>query len=52
MTIRFLSPAETELESATQYYDEQVSGLGSEFLDEVELALGKIRKFPEAWATV
>ena len=52
MTIRFLSRAETELASAAQYYEQQVSGLGSDFLDEVEVAIGKIRDFPEAWSPV
>jgi len=50
MTIRFLSPAEAELAAAAQYYEEQVPGLGEEFLDEIELALEKILSFPEAWA--
>ena len=52
MTIRFLSPAEAELASAARYYEEQVPGLGTDFLDEVETALGKIGDFPEAWAPV
>jgi len=52
MTIRFLSVAEAELASATQYYEQQVPGLGADFLDEVEVAIGKIRDFPEAWTPV
>ena len=42
MTIRFLSVAEAELASAAHYYEQQVTGLGADFLDEVEVAIGKI----------
>jgi hypothetical protein len=52
MTIRFLSVAEAELASATHYYEQQIQGLGTDFLDEVEVAIGKIRDFPEAWTPV
>lgn len=52
MTVRFLSPAESELASATGYYEKQVPGLGSDFLDEVTTAIEKIRRHPEAWPPV
>ena len=50
MTIRFLSVAGAELASAAQYYEQQVPSLGADFLGEVEVAIGKIRDFPEAWS--
>ena len=43
---------ETKLANAAKYYEEQVVGLGSDFLDEALVALKKIRDFPEAWAPV
>ena len=52
MTIRFLSAAEAELGIAARYYEQQVSGLGSDFLDEIEAAVSRIRTFPEAWSPV
>ena len=52
MTIRFLSAAEAELGAAARHDDQQVSGLGSDFLDEVEAATGRIRAFPEAWSPI
>jgi len=52
MRLRLLSPAETELAEAAKRYQDQVAGLGSDFLDEVLVALKKIREFPEAWAPV
>ncbi len=52
MTIRFLSAAEAELGTATRYYEQQVPGLGSDFLDEIEAAVRRIRAFPKAWSPV
>jgi hypothetical protein len=37
MTLRFLTPALVEIREAAEYYDERVSGLGADFLDEVKL---------------
>ena len=51
MTVRFLSPASTELSEAITFYEDQRFGLGYEFLAEVELAIAKITEFPNAWAT-
>jgi plasmid stabilization system protein ParE len=31
------------------YYEEQMPGLGTQFLDEVQSALDRIRAFPLAW---
>ncbi len=52
MTIRFLSAAESELGTAARYYERQVSGLGSDFLDEIEAVVSRIKAFPEAWSPV
>ena len=49
MTFRFLTPALVELREAAEYYDERVSGLGADFLDEVEAAIERMLLFPEAW---
>lgn len=49
MKIRFLSPAERELDEAYEYYESQISGLGNEFLDEIMISLSRIKKYPEGW---
>ncbi len=40
--------AKIELREAADYYDEQRTGLGSEFLDAVEAAMLRIIKHPES----
>ena len=49
MSYRFLSIAITEISEAATYYDEKVPGLGADFLDELESAIDRILRFPEAW---
>lgn len=49
MTYRFLTPALAEVREAAVYYEERVSGLGADFLDEVEAAVERMLQFPEAW---
>ena len=49
MTVRFLAPAEHELDDAISYYNAEVAGLGDAFLLEVISALDRIRHFPDAW---
>lgn len=39
--------AEQEMLEAARYYDEQISGLGSDFLDEVEVATETIGEEPD-----
>lgn len=59
MNLRFLVPAEEEMLEAAQRYEEQATGLGERFLDEVEVCVellldqpsigrrvGKFRRFP------
>jgi hypothetical protein len=48
MTCRFLTSAVIELGEAAEFYDERVSGLGSDFLDEVDATISRIIQFPEA----
>jgi len=50
MNYRFLSPALAEIRESAKYYDERVSGLGADFLDELDAALHRILPFSEAWA--
>ncbi len=52
MRIRFLAPALTELDEAVDYYDYQLPGLGLRFFREVDGALDKISRMPEAWTKV
>jgi plasmid stabilization system protein ParE len=52
VTYRFLSPAESELVAAAEYYDRAVPGLGLEFLNEVERTIGRILHHPEAWTKI
>ena len=47
--VHFLRPAELELLDAAKYYELQATGLGSDFLDEVDLAIRDIRENPERW---
>ena len=59
MKLRFLDPAEEEMLRAAQLYEDQATGLGERFLDEVEGCVellldqpnvgrqfGKFRRFP------
>lgn len=52
MTYRFLTPATLEVTEAAEYYDSQVSGLGKDFLDELEAAVTRILHYPEAWRII
>ncbi len=52
MKIRFISPANIELDEAVRYYDHQLPGLGFRFYQEVEAALGRIKFMPEAWTKI
>ena len=50
MKISFLDAAQIELDDAIDYYEEQRSGLGFEFAEEVEQALERVNHYPEAWS--
>ena len=52
MRVRFLSPASIELDEAIRYYDHQLSGLGIHFFREVNAAIDRIKRMPEAWTKI
>ncbi|MDZ7624678.1 MAG: type II toxin-antitoxin system RelE/ParE family toxin [Ignavibacteriaceae bacterium] len=52
MKIRFLSPANIELNEAIDYYDHQLPGLGFRFLQEVSSSIERIKIMPEAWTKI
>ena len=52
MKIRFLSPANNELDDAVRYYDHQLPGLGFRFFQEVTSAIERIKFMPEAWMKI
>jgi plasmid stabilization system protein ParE len=49
MTVRFLAPAQAELDEAISWYADQAPGLGDAFLIEALKALQLIEQFPQAW---
>lgn len=48
MKIRFLSYAQHELDDAVEWYNEQLNGLGQQFLDEIDRAIRLINAFPDS----
>lgn len=52
MRVRFISPANIELDEAVRYYDHQLPGLGFRFFQEVDAAIERIRLMPEAWTKI
>ena len=52
MTVRFLEPAETELDQAVHWYESQIPGLGDAFLIEVLSAVERMALYPQAWHTL
>jgi plasmid stabilization system protein ParE len=50
MKIRFLIVAEAEQVEAAAYYESQRTGLGSEFVEELDRTAGRILEFPNAWS--
>ena len=49
MKISFLEQAQLELDDAIEYYNDQLTGLGDQFLQEVLETLNRIGTFPDAW---
>ncbi|MBU1054331.1 MAG: type II toxin-antitoxin system RelE/ParE family toxin [Proteobacteria bacterium] len=49
MKVRFLSPANNELDEAVRYYNHQLPGLGFRFFQEIAAAIERIEFMPEAW---
>jgi len=52
MEVKFLAPAQAELEEAAAYYETQEEGLSSQFTEEVKRAIQRILQYPEAWAPI
>ncbi len=52
MKVRFISPANIELDEAVRYYDHQLPGLGFRFYQEVDAAIERIILMPEAWTKI
>jgi len=50
--ILFIPPSDKELEDAIKYYNNQLSGLGSQFYQELMEAIEVIQKYPSAWKKV
>ena len=46
MKVRFLKPAQSELDDAVAWYNEQAAGLGVEFLDELDRAIRRALTHP------
>ena len=49
MKIEFLDEAQFELDEAIDFYNNEVEGLGYEFLQEVLNVIERIAGFPDAW---
>lgn len=49
MNVRFLAPAQRELDDAVAWYDEQLAGLG---LDELDRAVRRVLAFPLSYPEI
>jgi len=47
--IEFHNDADEEMKVVAAYYEERVTGLGGDFLNEIEQGLSRIRQFPLLW---
>jgi hypothetical protein len=52
LKVRFIAAANVELDEAIKYYDEQLPGLGFRFYGEVDAAIERIKRMPEAWTRI
>ena len=52
MTVKFHSEAKIEFFETAEYYEEQVVGLGDDFIDEVEKVLDLIEQYPLSGAKI
>ena len=48
MNVRFLSLTEQEIDEAVAWFDEQVEGKGTEFLDELDRVIRRVKAYPFA----
>lgn len=52
MNVRFLAPAQRELDDAVSWYNRQAAGLGQEFLDELDRAVRRAVTYPVAYPEI
>ena len=52
ISYQFLSPAEEEMTEASLFYDASSSGLGNDFLDDVQQAIDRLCEYPLAGMAV
>lgn len=52
LALRVRSEAEQDLEDAAEWYEEQRTGLGREFLDEIFRSLRQVAEHPKLYPTV
>jgi plasmid stabilization system protein ParE len=52
MKIKFLIPAQWEINDAVLWYNDQKVGLGMEFLDQLDAAVRRIVAFPESHTAI
>jgi plasmid stabilization system protein ParE len=50
--VHFLAPAQSELDDAVTWYNRQASGLGREFLDELDRAVRRAVAFPMSYPEI
>jgi len=46
MKVRFLKPAQSEVDDAVAWYDSQSHGLGTQFLDDLDRVIRRIVAYP------
>ena len=51
MEIRLLNVAEQEMDESFEFYEEQMAGLGHDFLSEILATLKRIKQNAEAWTS-
>ena len=52
MKVKILSPAELQLKDAYEFYELQLEGLGSKFLESFLQTVNLIKKIPQGWRKV
>lgn len=52
MRIRFLARAAQEYTQTIDYYEQQKTGLGFDFVEAIDATLLRIAQFPDAWQRV
>jgi hypothetical protein len=50
MKLEFSIVAQTEIEAAGDYYENEEAGLGFQFVEELNHAIAFVLQFPNAWS--